>query len=240
MSWTIKELLAIPVDEVPIHQPIEGTVKVAMPVKTHEKYGDSQFLVVEDGTGEIAVDYKAPKPEVPLVAVEKGERVRIQAQMYKNKLTGAKKEVYESKGERKTKITVYGNRLTNLSRQTTASPASAPSASVQTAQGASLPPGLLSAPIPEAEAVEAYWRLFERMAGKLSRYYGGDDLETFMRGEDFPVDLCQKMASDVFRGILAGSVAPDKGRAATPSTTSKTPEEEYFDDDIPFWAVRSR
>lgn len=237
-GWTIAQLLAIPVDEVPIQEPVEGTVKLTKDVTTHEEYGESQFFVLEDATGEIGVMWSVSNPKDKLGPVQKGDRVRIQAQEYKQRLTGAKKQVYTKGGEKKASIKVSGNRLTNLSR----SPEAAPS-HVQTPQGVTLPAGLFPAPISEAEAVDAYWRVFERQAAKLSRFVECEDFEGFMRlaGEE-ELRACHNSTAEVFRGILAGRITPDTRReAAKPQPSQQQPQPRQDDpfegideSDIPF------
>lgn len=244
MSWTIAQLLAIPVDEVPIQEPIEGTVKLTKDVTTHEEYGDSQFFVLEDATGEIGVMWSVGNPKDKLDPVQKNDRVRIQATEYKGRLTGAKKQVYTKGNEKKSSIKVSGNRLTNLSRSP--EPASRP---VQTPHGVTLPAypgptiaGLFPAPISEQEAVDAYWRVFERQAAKLSRYMSVDSFEQFMDAAD-PADmqLCHSATAEVFRGILAGRVTPDTRREppkqqarASGMPHEDDPFEGLDDGDIPF------
>jgi single-stranded DNA-binding protein len=232
-GWTIAQLLAIPVDEVPIQEPVEGLVKLAKDVTTLEEYGESQFFVLEDATGEVGVMWSVAKPTDNLDEVKKGDRVRIQATEYKNKLTGAKKQVYVKDGQKKASIKVSGNRLTNLSR----SP-EAPATHVQTPQGATSPPTPPHALLSEAEAVETYWRVFERQAAKLSRFVQCEDFEGFMRMGD--THLCHLSTSEVFRGILAGRIAPDARREPPkPQQQQSQPREddpfEGLDDDpIPF------
>jgi hypothetical protein len=235
-GWTIAQLLAIPVDEVPIQEPIEGTVKLTKDVTTHEEYGDSQFFVLEDATGEIGVMWSVGNPKDKLDPIQRNDRVRIQAQEYKGRLTGAKKQVYTKDGQKKASIKVSGNRLTNLSRAP-----EAPASHVQTAQGVTLPAGLFPAPISEQEAVDAYWRVFERQAAKLSRYMSVDSFEQFMdAAEPADLQLCHSATAEVFRGILAGRVTPDTRREASkpqPAQQSQPHQDDPFgglDDDIPF------
>lgn len=236
-GWTIAQLLAIPVDEVLIQEPIEGTVKLAKDVTTHEEYGDSQFFVLEDATGEIGVMWSVGNPKDHLDPVQKGDRVRIQAQEYKNRLTGAKKQVYVKGGEKKSSIKVSGNRLTNLSRSP--EPSSPP---VQTPQGVTLPAGLFPDPISEAEAVDAYWRVFERQAAKLSRFMECEDFDGFMCTADSDMlGTCHSATAEVFRGILAGRVTPDT-RREPPKQQAQQQSQPRHDDpfegidesDIPF------
>lgn len=238
-GWTIAQLLAIPVDEIVIQEPIEGTVKLFKDVTTHEEYGESQFFVLEDATGEIAVIWAVSNPKDRLDPVQKHDRIRIQATEYKGRLVGAKKQVYTKGNEKKASIKVSGNRLTNLTR-----PTQAPAAGVQTAPAASSAAGPALPPIPEQEAVDAYWRIFERCAAKLSRFMEVEDFDGFMAtaGED-TIDQCHAATREVFRGLLSGRVAPSHQQpapASKPASRTTTPTEDPFegitddDGDIPF------
>lgn len=231
MSWTIAQLLAIPIDEVVIQEPIEGVAKVAMGVKQHEKYGESQFLVIEDGTGEIAVDFKAAGAKTPLPPVEKGDKVRILAQMYKNKLSGAKKETYASNkdGQKKAKITVYGNRLTNLTRS--APPAQTAGAPAATSAAGQLP--LAPPTLTEEQAVDLFERVYNRLTGASGDF-------------PLPAEIAARCASTVLSGALAGMLRldppattkttspPQQASSQAPSRDEDDDAPPYDDSDIPF------
>lgn len=225
MSWTIAQLLAIPIDEVVIQEPIEGTVKLCKDPTTHPEWGESQFAVIEDATGEVAILWSAPNKDTPLVPLQKGERVRIQATEYKGKLTGALKQMYVKNGEKKASIKVKGNRLTNLDRtaRDLISRAPAPAASGPATPAASHHPAAL---MTEDEAV-ALWRRVFRHA------------QEFCDGPD-PASC----ASTVLSGALAGMLRldPPATTKAAPLASSGAPAEDddappYDDDDLPFSAL---
>lgn len=236
-GWTIAQISGFP--SCLIEQPVEGEVKLAMEVKQNDK-GPSQFFVLKDGTGEIGVSYyAADKDGAGFAAVKVGDKIRIQAtQGGKGKLAGASKGQYDKDGKTHPKLTVYGNRLTNLTRHT-----QAPAAGVQTPPAASSAAGPALPPIPEQEAVESYWRIFERCAAKLSRYMAVEDFEGFMAAADLrELDSCHAATREVFRGLLSGRVAPSHQQpapASKPASRTTTPTDDPFegiadDDDIPF------
>jgi hypothetical protein len=235
-GWTVAQVSSFP--SCLIEQPVEGEVKLALEVKENDK-GPSQFFVLKDPTGEIGVSYyAADKDGRGFSAVKVGDKVRIQATMGgKGKLAGASKAQYEKDGKTVPKLTVYGDRLTNLSRSP--EPHSSP---VQTVQGATLPPGLSPSPISEIEAVEVYWRVFERQAAKLSRFMAVEDFEGFMSAAgDEMLQICHGATAEVFRGILTGRVTPDNRREAPKPQAQQQSQPRHDDpfegldeDDIPF------
>lgn len=237
MGWTIAHLKGLP--DCNIEEPVEGEVVIAKDPETRNlEYGPSQWFVLKDETGDIGVSFSPPNKDTALIPVQVGDRVRIQAAVGgKGQLSGAKKTSYVKDGKKVPKVVVYGNRLTNLTRQ----PAPAP---VQT------PAGARSATTPahhpamsETEAVEAYWRIFERHAAKLSRFIEAEDLDGFMRTA--PAELlnsAHRAAAPVFGAILSGHVAPDTKRPADPApkpATTQPRQDDPFegldeDGDIPF------
>lgn len=240
-GWTIAHIKGLP--DCNIEEPVEGEVTLAKPPETRNpEYGPSQFFILKDDTGEIAVSFSPPKPDSPFQPVERGDRVRIQAMMGgKGKLSGAKKTSYTKDGKRVPKITVYGNRLTNLSHSP--APAAQPPMTGAGSGAQTLPEQLFGPILDQKQAVDLYWQIFESVAGKLSVRTPdvGGVLDFIAQAEGATLTVAQGATAELFRAVIAGRVSlshppASQKRDSRSTTTHDDPFEGLLDgdDDIPF------
>lgn len=234
MSWTIAQVSSFP--SCVLEQEVSGTVKYAMDPKEGDK-GPSQFFVLKDDSGEIGVSYYGNK-DTPFSPVAVGDKVSLQATMGgKGKLSGANKASYEKDGKTVPKLTVYGNRLTNLSR-----PADAPHPAPTPAHGPVVAHGGVTTPkqaiLSENQAVETYWRLFQAHAGRLSTKVSAAavNFDGFLVEADIELlGLCHAAAGLIFQEICAGRVSLEGSAKAAPRPAPATQPAQRRPD--PDWAT---
>lgn len=207
---------------------LAGTVKIAFEVKPSpdpEKYGPSQSFVLSNQDGEILCTLKADDAKTvwPSPPVMQGDQVEIFSTPHgkTGAPSGNKLRSYQKQGKTNRALDVFGFRhFRNLTRNSAIQEAGISAAREATTPAAATPRtgGTPREPVfSEGEAVDAYWRIYQRMANVVvKRYSAIESFDAFMAEVDPPVlDTVHRMTSVIFLAMLDGKIKPSTERKET-------------------------